>query len=337
MTTHFCIVCVIVMICLTVFYAEKMARMTSPAHLSARRISARKADLSRDSLPDQWSWQNVSERDAKLWTSLMHRKLAIGTYTSPVINQHRSRWCGCCYMVAALQMIQDRVHIFMGSGDYFDGPMTPYIEFDAQVALNKYDKYQRLSQHKPWNACRGGDPLKVLQAIQLKSVPLLIVPGMGFCWVGHPVVDTATYDVNHTIDIKDARKIEDLSVDNIKREIFTRGPVVLGINAEYMKMANGGGYLPADVNVQSRNHAVSVVGWRKTDGVEYWVLRNSWGKTHVPENKPSDVTCVSVGENSCDVKTEQWKSDFSNPGYVYAPLMHPHFFEEPSPWYAADV
>lgn len=67
-------------------------------------------------------------------------------------------------------------------------------------------------------------------------------------------------------------------VHKIKAEIFTRGPVAAGVNAEPI-VAYAGGV----VNITSFwnmlvNHVVEIVGW-DTDpesGEQYWIVRNSW-------------------------------------------------------------
>lgn len=65
---------------------------------------------------------------------------------------------------------------------------------------------------------------------------------------------------------------------NMKKEIYARGPIACGLNADYIDEYRGG---VLDVPDASRgiNHIVSVVGWGFDDkiGKEYWIIRNSWG------------------------------------------------------------
>ena len=300
--------------------------------------SARLASTQKMQLPTEWSWQSIRSMNSNLYAKAFGKTLKLGSYTSPVINQHRSQWCGCCYMIAALQVLQDRTHIIMGSRGTFDGPMMPWIEFDSQIALDTYDTYHRPTLQQPWNACRGGDPLKVFQAIERDVVPLVIVNGIGSVWLGYPNVDRKKYKSDHNLKVINSRHIQDQSPDIIKQEIFKNGPIVLGINAQYIKETDVWGYLPLEGNVGPRNHAVSVVGWKKNKDIEYWIIRNSWGKSMVPEDKPSDIKCVTVGENLCKVNMDTYTSDPGNLGYIYAPIHHPHFIElKPSPWYTADI
>jgi cathepsin X len=64
----------------------------------------------------------------------------------------------------------------------------------------------------------------------------------------------------------------------MKAEIRARGPISCSIQAtEELDEYTGGVFaqkLPTD---PQPNHVVSVVGWTVVDGVEAWVVRNSWG------------------------------------------------------------
>jgi cathepsin X len=66
-------------------------------------------------------------------------------------------------------------------------------------------------------------------------------------------------------------------VHTIKAEIFARGPVAAGVNAEPLVQYRGG--IVQDRNILHKliNHIVSIVGWGTENGVEYWIVRNSWG------------------------------------------------------------
>ena len=67
----------------------------------------------------------------------------------------------------------------------------------------------------------------------------------------------------------------------VKAEIATRGPVTAGIAGHHLKNYTGG--IIYD-NISLRDiqptHEVSIIGWDvdEESGVEYWILRNSWGE-----------------------------------------------------------
>jgi len=67
-------------------------------------------------------------------------------------------------------------------------------------------------------------------------------------------------------------------VHKIKAEIFARGPVAAGINALPLRNYRGGIVTNNKLIYKWTNHVVSIVGWGKENGTEYWIVRNSWGQ-----------------------------------------------------------
>lgn len=66
--------------------------------------------------------------------------------------------------------------------------------------------------------------------------------------------------------------------DRIKAEIYARGPVATGVNAEPLVDYNGEIVYDTKFWNMMVNHVVSIVGW-DTDpatGQQYWIVRNSW-------------------------------------------------------------
>ena len=58
-------------------------------------------------------------------------------------------------------------------------------------------------------------------------------------------------------------------------------PLGTSLNADILKFYKAGifddQYFPSKCQ-SSTNHAVTIVGWDVENGVEYWIIRNSWGE-----------------------------------------------------------
>ena len=64
-------------------------------------------------------------------------------------------------------------------------------------------------------------------------------------------------------------------VDQMQSEIYNRGPIACGIDAEPIHNYEQGIATDAGSMV---NHVVSVVGWgTDASAGPYWIVRNSWG------------------------------------------------------------
>lgn len=65
--------------------------------------------------------------------------------------------------------------------------------------------------------------------------------------------------------------------EKIKAEIYARGPVAAGVNAEEILEYTGGVVNKPNAD-KGVNHIVSIVGWAAEGNNQHWVVRNSWGE-----------------------------------------------------------
>jgi len=67
------------------------------------------------------------------------------------------------------------------------------------------------------------------------------------------------------------------SINSIKENIFTKGPVETGFSVYEDFMNYQGGIYRRESSTVLGGHAVKVVGWGKEGDTEYWIVANSWG------------------------------------------------------------
>jgi hypothetical protein len=288
-----------------------------------------------------WSWLRVSPKEAKI------RGIPAGRYATPATNQHRSGWCGACYLVAVVQMIADRWSMVANFAvTASDHTATPCVSMDMLSILCDYDRYHseelskragggRAATPPSWNGCQGGSPMSVLQCMMDGRCPLRESPSDGDVWTGY-VGDAAA---EHGAPTSRMTVVEKYFVPNdpkaVREELYRHGPVVLLIDAETLLETDTRG-VARGRPASTPNHAVSVVGWqRAVDGRMCWVVRNSWGSV-VPDNLPKDRSCVTRSTNRCTPNVRSWRSIPEHPGFCLLPFSYldGRNWHGTSPWLA---
>jgi cathepsin X len=235
--------------------------------------------ISEEDLPDQWDWRNVSGR------SLITHSL----------NQHIPQYCGSCWAHGALSAFADRIKIARGGvGDDINLSIQYILNCGGGVA----------------GSCWGGSHSGVYEFAKTQGfipydtcMPYLACSSdsgdEGFC----PHVDTSCNSHNvcrtcstfsskggscNEIDFFPNATVAEHGTYNllsynrvhkIKAEIYTRGPVAAGINADPILKYSGGVIKHAGIMDMMVDHIVSIVGWGVDgEGDEYWIIRNSWGQ-----------------------------------------------------------
>ena len=221
--------------------------------------------LDASSYPENWDWRNIN-----------------GTNFATVTkNQHIPTYCGSCWAHGTTSALADRFQIL-------NGPKSLPISLSAQVVVNC---------QPGGGSCFGGNPIDVYEFAYRQGIPddtcqqyiahnsqqPLCTPsqiceecsspapkegedGKVRC---KPITNFRSYYVKEYGTVSGA--------DKMKAEIFKRGPVSCGIEVTTRFHEYTTGIYEEKRKRWSINHEISVVGWGKENGVEYWIGRNSWG------------------------------------------------------------
>ncbi|KAK6023867.1 papain family cysteine protease, partial [Ostertagia ostertagi] len=65
--------------------------------------------------------------------------------------------------------------------------------------------------------------------------------------------------------------------EQMKAWVFKKGPISIGINADYMMFYQGGISHPRSCNPAALDHGVLLVGYGVEKKMPYWIIKNSWG------------------------------------------------------------
>jgi len=63
----------------------------------------------------------------------------------------------------------------------------------------------------------------------------------------------------------------------LKKLVYEHGSVVAGVTADPLRNYGGGIFTRCPAG-QEPDHAISVIGYGTEDGVDYWIIKNSWGR-----------------------------------------------------------
>jgi len=216
-----------------------------------------------EDLPESHWWGNINGTNYLSWT----------------VNQHIPSYCGSCWAQAAVGSMSDRVNI--------QNKNVPRVFMSVQTLLNcgvgscteggdPYDAFTFARDHGiPAYGCQSytaSDPAETTCSDMQKCLDCPFF-GEGPC---HAVKSYTNWRVSEQGRVNGA--------DNMKKEIYARGPISCGVAADDdFYFGYKGGVYSSDSDEQI-DHAITVTGWGKndTDG-EYWIVRNSWG-TYWGEN-----------------------------------------------------
>lgn len=202
--------------------------------------------LEENSLPNQFDWR------------VSHPKC----FTDVPDQGH----CGCCWAFATTWQLRTR----------------RCIKSNQQLSL-PLSAQQVLSCSKNSLKCGGGTfkgGWKYLEEEGVVSEPC--VPYTSSERVVPNCMNRCSNDIFSYLKVfgkKNSFKIIEKNTQAIKEEIYKNGPVMMGVDMYAdASFYEGGIYTPViGHDEKPEEHAVTCSGWGVHNGVEYWILSNSWG------------------------------------------------------------
>jgi len=207
--------------------------------------------LKPDSIPPSWDWRSVLGKDLTTFNR----------------NQHVPQYCGGCWAFGSTSALSDRI-LISNQGEWPEVNLAP----------------QHLISCNGGGTCDGGSALGAYEWIHQNGIVeetcvpyqaedgLPCTPDCKTYWGFNESATIVTNYKNWTV--KEYGTVR--GVDQMKAEIYARGPIACAVDATYKLEKYTGGIYEEFKEVPTINHIISVVGWG-SEPVPYWIVRNSWG------------------------------------------------------------
>lgn len=213
--------------------------------------------LHADQIPTDFDWRNKDGVN----------------YCTGSRNQHIPQYCGACFAMAPTSALADRVRIARHAA-------FPDFMMSVQSIL-----------HCVPSGCGGGDTDDVHEFIANNGVPVdtcvnFVAVGDGFhCTPENRCLncDPSNCSAVKKFPIFGIDEYGSLNgVDQMKSEIYARGPISCQLYAPPLLKwglgPNRTSIFDQGVGLTNADHEIGVVGFGQDNGVDYWIIRNSWGE-----------------------------------------------------------
>ncbi|EGG15724.1 peptidase C1A family protein [Cavenderia fasciculata] len=221
--------------------------------------------LSPEDVPAAWDWRSATLEDG-----------ITRNYLGATRNQHLPQYCGSCWAMSVTSQVSSRLKIGrLGS--------FPEVDLAAQVLLNCMGNYN-------FSCANGGDPTIALEyiatqgitdetcapyeAIDLECTAENVCKNCNFD-LSNPTAKCFAQPTYTTYYVEEHGLVN--GTDNMKAEIFARGPISCGMCVTDAFEAYQGGIFSDNTGNGEINHEILIVGWGSEGGVDYWIGLNSWG------------------------------------------------------------
>jgi cathepsin X len=270
--------------------------------------------LTEADLPKRFSWGNYQHVISNSQDALDDPpSVSLLTHS---LNQHIPQYCGSCWAHGALSSLADRIQIARyrhtlqnKQHNDKDGSSSSSSSVVVEDEINLSIQYILNCGGSTAGSCHGGSHSGVYEYIQqsgfipyescMSYIACSSDSTDGFC----PFVDTTCTPINicrtcdgsgacHALDSFPNATVAEYGtysvirsgfagvVHQIKAEVFARGPVATGVNADPILEYSGGVVNNTRFWNMMVNHVVSIVGWDVDEDTQtpYWIVRNSWGQ-----------------------------------------------------------
>jgi len=255
----------------TTFGLPESVRVTQPLPHTYLKI---------EDLPEEFSWSNVNNTNYLTWDK----------------NQHIPQYCGSCWSMTffpfslSLSLLRSFTHT-THTGQGTTSALSDRISIMRNGAWPSIDLAPQVLINCGMGSCSGGNPGFVYdyahnhglpdQTCQPYQAKNLECGDLAICETCSPSNASFSPGVCEKVENFTLYYVGDhgsvSGVDKMKAEIYARGPIGAGIDATAELEAYTGGVFTQSKLFSLINHEVSIVGWGVEDGVDYWVVRNSWG------------------------------------------------------------